>query len=138
MARGSRERRLGQEIQRLLPDLLRHEWKDPRLTGLVTVTAVEVSHDLSHAKVYVTVLGSPDVDQTVEALNRGSAFLRSELAQRLRTRTVPALRFVFDASVERGVRLTRLIESAVREDSDPDQSAAREDSVPERPRRGKK
>jgi ribosome-binding factor A len=112
---------MGQEIQRLLPDLLRHELKDPRLTGIVTVTAVEVSHDLSHAKVFFTVLGSSDNDQTVEALNRGSTFLRSALAQRMRTRTVPALRFVFDTSVERGVRLTRLIESAVREGTAPDE-----------------
>jgi ribosome-binding factor A len=116
MARGSRERRLGQEIQRLLPDLLRLELKDPRVTGLVTVTAVEVSHDLSQAKVFVTVLGSPDSDLTLEGLNRGSAFLRSSLAQRLRSRTVPALHFVYDASVERGARLTRLIESAVSDD----------------------
>jgi ribosome-binding factor A len=116
MARGSRERRLGQEIQRLLPDLLRLELKDPRVTGLVTVTAVEVSHDLSQAKVFVTVLASPDSDLTLEGLNRGSAFLRSSLAQRLRSRTVPALHFVYDASVERGARLTRLIESAVSDD----------------------
>jgi len=118
MARGSRERRLGQEIQRLLPDLLRQELKDPRVTGLVTVTAVEVSGDLAHAKVFATVLGSADADATLEGLNRGSGFLRSILAQRLRTRTVPALRFVYDASVERGARLTRLIESAVREERD--------------------
>lgn len=118
MARGSRERRLGQEIQRLLPELLRQELKDPRVTGLVTVTAVEVSGDLAHAKVFATVLGSADADATLEGLNRGSGFLRSILAQRLRTRTVPALRFVYDASVERGARLTRLIESAVREERD--------------------
>ena len=120
MARGSRERRLGHEIQRLLPGLF-NELKDPRLTGLITVTAVEVSHDLSQAKVFVTVLGSADTDVTVEALNRGSAFLRSGLAQRLRSRTVPVLRFVFDASVERGVRLTRLIESAVRDNDNRDE-----------------
>ena len=115
MARGTRERRLGQEVQRLLPELIRSELKDPRVTGLITVTAVEVASDLSSAKVFVTVLGSPDADATLEALNRGSAFLRSEVAQRLRARTVPSLRFVYDASVERGVRLTRLIESAVRD-----------------------
>jgi ribosome-binding factor A len=118
MARGSRERRLGQEIQRLLPDLLRLELKDPRVTGLITVTAVEVSHDLSQAKVFVTVLGSPDAAATIEALNHANAFLRSGLAQRLRARTVPALRFVYDASVERGTRLSRLIESAVRDGRD--------------------
>jgi ribosome-binding factor A len=118
MVRGSRERRLGQEIQRLLPDLIRNELKDPRVTGLVTLTAVEVSRDLSHAKVFLTVLGSPDADATLEGLNRGSSFLRTALAQRLRARTVPALSFVYDVSVERGVRLTRLIESAVRDEPD--------------------
>ena len=116
MGRGNRERRLGQEVQRLLPDLIRQELKDPRVTGLITITAVEVSRDLSQAKVFVTVLNSPDADLSLEGLNRGSAFLRSGLAQRLRTRTVPALLFVYDASVERGVRLARLIESAVQED----------------------
>ena len=116
MGRGSRERRLGQEIQRLLPDLIRQELKDPRVTGLLTITAVEVSHDLSQAKIFVTVLNSPDADVALEGLNRGSSFLRSGLAQRLRARSVPALRFVYDASVERGVRLARLIESAVQDD----------------------
>jgi ribosome-binding factor A len=115
MVRGSRERRLGQEIQRLLPELIRNELKDPRVTGLVTLTAVEVSHDFAQAKIFVTVLGSPDADLTLEGLNWGSSFLRTALAQRLRARSVPALRFVYDASVERGVRLTRLIESAVRD-----------------------
>ena len=118
MARGSRERRLGQEIQRLLPDLIRNELKDPRVTGLVTLTAVEVSRDFSQATVFVTVLDSADPEVTVEGLNRGSSFLRTALAQRLRARSVPALRFVYDASVERGVRLTRLIESAVRDERD--------------------
>jgi ribosome-binding factor A len=115
MGRGNRERRQGQEIQRLLPDLIRQELKDPRVTGLITITAVEVSHDLSQAKVFVTVLNSPDADLSLERLNRGSSFLRSGLAQRLRARSVPALRFVYDESVERGVRLARLIESAVRD-----------------------
>ncbi len=116
MARGGRERRLGQEIQRLLPDLLRLELKDPRVTGLITVTAVEVTHDLAQAKVFVTVLGPTDADLTLEGLNRASAFLRYGLAQRLRSRAVPALRFVYDTSVERGARLSRLIESAVLDD----------------------
>jgi ribosome-binding factor A len=124
MPRGSRERRLAQEIQRLLPDLVRQELKDPRVTGLVTITAVEVSHDLSLAKVFVTLLNSADDQRSLDGLNRASAFLRSGLAQRLRARSVPELRFVYDASVERGTRLARLIESAVRDD---ERSAGRED-----------
>jgi len=114
MARGGRDRRIGQELQRLLPDLMRTELKDPRVTGLVTVTAVEVSPDLAHAKVFVTVLDVRENAQaTVTALNHCAAFVRSRLSHLMMLRSVPALKFVFDASVERGVRLTQLIESAV-------------------------
>lgn len=114
MARGGRDRRIGQELQRLLPDLMRSELKDPRVTGLVTVTAVEVSADLAHAKVFVTVLDDRgDTQSTVAALNHCAAFLRSRLSQLMTLRSVPMLRFVYDASVDRGIRLTRLIESAV-------------------------
>jgi len=114
MGRGAREQRIGQEIQRLLPDLIRNEVRDPRVTGLITVTTVEVSHDLAHAKVFVTILGEDaTAAATLEALNHCSPFLRSTLSKRMRLRSVPALKFVYDASVERGARLTRLIESAV-------------------------
>jgi ribosome-binding factor A len=82
---------------------------------LVTITAVEVSADLAQATVYVTILGGGSQEEAVAGLNRAAAFLRSELAQRMRSRTVPALRFEYDSSVERGARLTRLIEDAVGE-----------------------
>ncbi len=105
---------MGQEIQRLLPDLLRNEVKDPRVSGMVTITAVEVSADLSLAKVFVTVLNPADgIEATVQALNACSAFLRSQLSHTMHVRTVPVLRFAYDESVERGQRLTRLIESAI-------------------------
>jgi ribosome-binding factor A len=114
MARGGRDRRIGQELQRLLPDLMRTEIKDPRVTGLITVTAVDVSPDLAHAKVFVTVLDdSNDALPTVAALNHCAPFLRSRLSQLMTLRSVPMLKFVYDASVDRGMRLTRLIESAV-------------------------
>ena len=114
MARGGRERRIGQEMQRLLPDLIRKEVKDPRVTGLVTITAVEVSPDLAHAKVFVTVLSPQETaEATLEGINHCGSCLRSQLSHQMRVRTVPALRFVYDHSVDRGIRLTRLIESAV-------------------------
>jgi ribosome-binding factor A len=118
MPRGARQRRQGQEIQRLLPDLLRKELKDPRVSGLVTITAVELSRDLSQATVYVTTLGEK-ADEVLEGLNRASSFLRSVLAGQMRSRTVPSLRFKYDRSVEQGVRLTRLIESAVASQEQP-------------------
>jgi ribosome-binding factor A len=123
MARGGRDRRMGQEIQRLLPDLIREEVKDPRVSGIVTVTDVEVSADLSQAKVFVTVMAAADaVSATLEGLNRSASFLRTQLSRSMRARTVPALRFEYDESVERGVRLARLIETAVEADSDRERS----------------
>ena len=115
MAQGGRKLRVGQEIQRLLAELLRTELKDPRVSALVTITDVDVSPDLKQAKVFVTLLGDDEAcEETLAALNRCAAFLRRSLSMRMSLRSVPALRFVFDASVERGSRVARLIESAVR------------------------
>jgi ribosome-binding factor A len=109
----SRSSRLADQIQRDLSDLIRLEVRYPRV-GLVTVTEVEVSRDLSHAKVYVTSLaGSDQAAQSQQALQHAAGFLRSRLAQSLKARTVPELHFVYDESVERGIRLSRLIDQAV-------------------------
>ncbi len=108
-----RVRRVGDQIQRELAELLRLEVKDPRV-GLVTLTEVEVSVDYRHAKVFFTRLGSEEsLGETERALQHAAGFLRTQLSHRLRLRTVPQLHFVYDASVERGVRLTRLIDEAV-------------------------
>ncbi len=108
-----RARRVGEQIQRELADLVRGELKDPRV-GMVTIMDVEVSADLAHAKVYVSSLvPEEDLDAAVAALNRAAGFLRGRLGRRLHIRTVPELRFLRDDSVERGVRLTHLIDEVV-------------------------
>ena len=106
--------RIAEHIQRELAELIRLEIRDPRVR-FVTLTGVELSRDQSHAKVFFTVLGSEaDAQAGQDGLDRAAGFLRSSLARRLSTRTVPALAFAHDASVERGARLTRLIDAAVR------------------------
>lgn len=109
----SRPRRVAEQIQRELAELIQLEVKDPRV-GMVTLTDVEVTPDYSHAKIYFTLLnqGHP-LDQTLEGLNRAAGYLRSQLAHRMRLRVMPQLHFVFDSSVERGVQLSHLIEEAV-------------------------
>ena len=108
-----RGRRVADQIQRELSEIIRLELKDPRV-GLVTITDVEVSQDNAHAKVFFTALGEPvQQEAAVRALNHATGFLRSELAQRLKLRTVPQLRFIYDISVERGMRLSELIDQAV-------------------------
>ena len=117
MPRGfSRATRLADQIQRDLADLIRLEVRDPRV-GLVTITTVEVTRDLSHARVFVTSLSETAAAESVKALTHAAGFLRSRLAQTLKLRTIPELHFVYDASVERGVRLSKLIDEAVQSGS---------------------
>jgi ribosome-binding factor A len=109
-----RSRRIAEQIQREIADLIRTELKDPRVSGMVTITDVEVTRDQAHAKVFFTILGDAEkIEETTLGLKRAAGFLRSELAQRLLLRTVPQLDFKYDASVERGMKLTRLIDEAV-------------------------
>jgi ribosome-binding factor A len=108
-----RSTRLADQIQRDLAELIRRELKDPRV-GLITITDVEVSRDLSHAKVYVSSLTDTETHaHTVGALQHAAGFLRARLGHALRVRQVPELHFVYDESVERGIRLSRLIDEAV-------------------------
>ena len=121
----SRAARIADQIQRDLSGLIRQELKDPRVS-LVTITAVEVNRDLSHAKVFVCSLGeAASTEQSVEALQHAAGFLRSQLSRGLKIRSVPQLQFLYDASVERGVRLSHLIDQAVAGggQSDPDRGS---------------
>ncbi len=112
----SRTKRVGEQIQRELAVLLQKEVDDPRV-GMVTVSAVDVAPDFSHAKVYVTALDDEhDKKSLVEALNKAAGFLRGRLGQRLSIRVIPQLRFIYDDSVAQGNRLAALIEAAVASD----------------------
>ena len=114
----SRSRRVGEQIQRELAELVQRDLKDPRL-GMVTISAVELSRDMGVAKVFFTVFGEGhDEKQTLEALKHAYGFLRRELGHRMRLRTVPELRFQYDHSIEKGSQLSALINKAVAEDKD--------------------
>jgi ribosome-binding factor A len=109
----SRLGRIADQIQRDVAELVRTEVKDPWI-GFITLTGVEVTPDYRHAKVYFTVLGPADAASRAErGLQRAAGFLRSRLAQSLPIRVAPELHFVYDTSVERGARLSRLIDEAV-------------------------
>jgi len=114
----SRSRRVGEQIQRELAELVQRDLKDARL-GMVTISAVELSRDMGVAKVFFTVFGEGhDEKQTLEALKSSYGFLRRELGHRMRLRTVPELRFQYDHSIEKGSQLSALINKAVAEDQD--------------------
>ncbi len=104
-----RQDQLGEVIAHELSDLIRTRMKDPRI-GFASITAVEVSADLRHAKVFVSVLGDdPEQRATLAALSHASGFLRHELAQRLTIRYTPDIAFRLDESIAKGVHLIDLI-----------------------------
>lgn len=112
-----RSERVGDQMQRELAELIRLEVKDPRV-GMLTLSGVEVSRDLSHAKVYFTLLDGEEKGHEAEAgLNHAAGYLRHALGHRLRLRVVPTLRFIYDDTPERGARISALIDSALAEDA---------------------
>jgi len=113
MSNPARRQRIADQIQRELAEILRTELKDPRVT-MITLTGVEVTPDLAHAKVFFSTLGDEaERPKILEGLRSAAGFMRSLLGRRLRTHMTPELHFEFDPSIERGMRLSRLIDEAV-------------------------
>jgi ribosome-binding factor A len=112
----SRTRRIGEQMRRDLAQLIRAEIQDPRMV-MVSITAVDVTRDLSQAKVYVTILGDPaERPHIVGALNHASSMLRRELGRRMHIRMVPRMLFLYDEVVEKGAHLSSLISEVVAAD----------------------
>src|SRR5438552_17049259 len=103
-----RQIQVAEEIQQIISVLLQRELKDPRL-GFVTVTQVEVTQDLEYARVFVSVMGTPDEQKaSMTALNSARGFVRHEVATRMTTRTVPEIQFKLDRGLEYSDRINRL------------------------------
>jgi ribosome-binding factor A len=112
----NRPRRVAELIRRELAMLIPRELDDPQ-AHQITLTGVEVSRDMSSARIYFSLLsGAAEAKKMTKSLNRAAGFLRHVLMGRVSLRTVPALRFYFDESVERGARIDSLIEQAITED----------------------
>jgi len=112
-----RSERVAGQLRRDLAKLIQQEIKDPEV-GFVSLSDVEVTRDLSHAKVFITVFEPEKAKESLKALRRASTFLRSRLAKELRLRHVPELHFVHDDSVEKGSHIDELISKALNADRD--------------------
>ena len=107
---GDRMRRVDEAMREVLSAAITSELKDPRV-GFVTVTAVETSPDLRHARVFVSVLGNPgERRRSLEALRRAHGYLQRRVAGELRIKHTPTLEFAYDDSAERGLRIAEIIE----------------------------
>ncbi len=119
MGKGYRQGRLGEEIRRIVSDLLLREIKDPRLSGIVSVSAVEAAEDGSFATVYVTKWGSKASEETTEeesnevlaAFNSAKGLIRREIGRQIKLKHVPELAFRMDISQEYGRRISKLIDT---------------------------
>src|SRR5690606_33937728 len=101
--------RVQEQIKKELMQILQTEWKDPRV-GFLTITGVEVTGDLSLARVYISILGDDEKkEEALAALSRGKGFIRSELGKRVRLRVVPEIDFKFDHSMDYGARIEKLL-----------------------------
>jgi len=106
----SRSHRVAEQMRRELADLLMFEVKDPRVK-MVTVTEVEVTGDMAHAKIFYSAkAGTEELQQGFE---KSAGFLRTQLAKRMLLRTVPQLHFVYDASIDNGMKMAQLIDAAL-------------------------
>lgn len=123
MARYRRTDRVNEQLRQEISILIREEVRDPRV-GLATITDVEASVELDHARVYVTALGDDDEKEgVVEGLRSAAPFIRSQLGKRLHMRRIPELHFLLDRKLENAMR----IESLLREALPPEGGASEED-----------
>lgn len=114
----SRPQRVGHELQKEIAIILQREIKDPRL-GMVTVSGVELSRDLSYAKVFVTFLNDNDpevVTQGLKVLNDATGYIRSLVGKAMQLRIIPELKFVYDESLVTGMRMSNLVSQVIQKD----------------------
>ena len=108
--------RLNSMIRRDVSELLRYEVKDPRVSGVVSVTRVNTSNDVQHARVYVSVYGTlREKEDTIAALQSAAGFIRRQLRDRLETRHVPVLKFILDDTLTEGNQMLELLDSLAEE-----------------------
>lgn len=117
MAKGHRQGRLGEEIKKIVSELLLRELKDPRLSAMISVTAVEVTSDGSYATVYLSVLGMNPSEETaaeqqhdvIEGMNNAKGLIKKEIGRQVKLRHVPELIFKIDKSMEYGRHISKII-----------------------------
>jgi len=111
--------RINEEVYRELANIIRGEIKDPRISPMTSVVAVEVAPDLKTCKAYISVLGDAEaIKSTYQGLRSAEGFIRRELAHRVNLRNTPAITFVMDNSIEYGVNMSKLIEDVNKKDGE--------------------
>ena len=110
--------RIDEEYRKEISQILSYELKNPNVTGLISVTKVKVTNDLKYAKVYVSILNSKNVKDTLAGLKKSSGYIRSELAKRVNLRNTPELIFELDDSIEYGTKIDAILKEKLKKKND--------------------
>lgn len=101
--------RIDEEYRKEISNIISYKLKNPNVTGLISVTKVKVTNDLKYAKVYVSILNSKNVKDTLAGLKKSSGYIRSELARKVNLRNTPELVFELDDSIEYGTKIDKIL-----------------------------
>ena len=107
--------RIDEEFKREISQILNYELKNPNVTGMISVTKVKVTTDLSYARVYVSILNSKNIKETLAGLKKSSGFVRSELAKKINLRNTPEIIFELDDSLEYGAKIDSILKDLMKD-----------------------
>ncbi len=108
--------RIDEEYRKELSQIISYDLKNPNVTGMISVTKVKATTDLKYAKVYVSILNSKNIKETMDGLKKSSGFIRSELAKRINLRNTPELIFEIDDSIEYGAKIDSILKEILPEE----------------------
>lgn len=111
----NRFERINEEYRREISNIIDNKLKNPNVTGLISVTKVKVTQDLKYAKVYVSILNSKNIKDTLAGLKKSSGFVRSELARTVNLRNTPEIIFELDESLEYGARIDSILKDIMKD-----------------------
>lgn len=111
----NRFNRINEELKKEMSHIINYELKNPNVTGLISVTKVNVTPDLKYAKVYVSILNSKNRKETLAALKKSSGFFRSEVAKRINLRITPEIIFELDDSIEYGSKIDSILKDIMKD-----------------------
>lgn len=113
-----REKRLAEEIKKIVSDLIRNELRDPRISPMTSIVDIDLTRDLRYVNIYVSILGNEDEkEETIEGLTRASGFVRREIGKKIKARYTPEVIFKLDNSIERGIYMSNVIAKVNKQDN---------------------
>lgn len=110
--------RVDEELKKEISNIINYELNNPKITGMISVTRAKITPDLKYAKVYVSILNSKNVKDTLANLKKSAGFIRSEIAKRINLRITPELIFVLDDSMEYGAKIDKILKEIIPEKKD--------------------